>query len=169
MINNNFWDNFVKLCNENGKKPNPVAKELGISSGSVTGWKNGVLPRDTAVRKIADYFGVSVDYLLGKTDQKEKPLIDADEELTECVETLKSRPDLRVFISYAQDADPSAIELLSSVVQNMISKKELDPENAKIAAFSGYAKPPKDSEADRAAEIERLTKRIRELENGSDS
>lgn len=57
-----FWAKFVELCNKNGKKPNPVAKELGISSGSVTSWKNGVQPHDSTLMKIANYFGVPVDY-----------------------------------------------------------------------------------------------------------
>ncbi len=73
MIDNYFWSNFVKLCNEHGTSPNAIAKELGISSGSVTGWKNGAFPRDGTLIKIAVYFNVSTDYLLGKTDQKEKP------------------------------------------------------------------------------------------------
>ena len=65
-----FWDNFVKLCNERGVKPNPVAKELKLSSGSVTAWKNGAEPRDTALQKIADYFGISVSEL---TKEKKPP------------------------------------------------------------------------------------------------
>jgi len=68
-----FWNIFYNLCTLHNKKPNPVAKELGISSGTVTNWKNGTLPSSSALEKLADYFGVSVDYLLGKTEQKEKP------------------------------------------------------------------------------------------------
>lgn len=71
-----FWENFIRLCNERNAKPNNVAKALGIPSGSVTDWKNGRTPRSTTTQKIADYFGVSIDYLLGKTDQKEKPAED---------------------------------------------------------------------------------------------
>ena len=67
-----FWNVFYGLCLLHDKKPNPVAKELGISSGTITKWKNGSLPNSSALRKLADYFDVSVDYLLGKTDQ-EKP------------------------------------------------------------------------------------------------
>lgn len=66
-----FWENFVALCNKNGTKPNPVAKELGISSGSVTFWKKGKVPHHSTLIKLANYFGVTVDYLL--TEQKEKP------------------------------------------------------------------------------------------------
>lgn len=65
-----FWKFFLKLCEKNGEKPNPVAKKLNISSGSVTNWKKGVVPQDTTLIKIADYFGVTVDYLLGKEDER---------------------------------------------------------------------------------------------------
>jgi transcriptional regulator with XRE-family HTH domain len=68
-----FWDTFIDLCAKNGKKPNPVAKELGFGSSAVTYWKRGTVPSDISLKKIADYFSVSVDYLLGKTEQKEKP------------------------------------------------------------------------------------------------
>lgn len=65
-----FWERFVKLCVENSTKPNPVAAELKISSGAVNKWKNGAQPHDTTLIKIADYFHVSVDYLLGNTDER---------------------------------------------------------------------------------------------------
>ena len=61
-----FWNIFVSLCVKHNTKPNPVAKALGLSSGSVTKWKNGATPNATALHKLADYFGVTVDYLLGK-------------------------------------------------------------------------------------------------------
>ncbi len=78
-----FWKRFSEECALMGKKPNPVAKELGISSGTVTGWKNGALPKSELLSKIASYFNVSVDYLLGKTDIKEKPATDDGDELSQ--------------------------------------------------------------------------------------
>lgn len=59
-----FWNNFVRLCNEKGLRPNPAAKEMGFSSASVTKWKQGTIPRGNALQKIADYFGVTVNDLL---------------------------------------------------------------------------------------------------------
>ena len=76
-----FWETFLGLCNQNSTKPNPVAKELGISSGSVTSWKNGKVPHHSTLLKIADYFGVSVDYLL--TGEKEKAPREIPEGLSE--------------------------------------------------------------------------------------
>ncbi|MGM9936452.1 MAG: helix-turn-helix domain-containing protein, partial [Candidatus Ornithomonoglobus sp.] len=64
-----FWDCFYRLCEKSGTKPNPLAKELGISSGSITKWKNGGIPNGETLIKIADYFNCSIDYLLGREHQ----------------------------------------------------------------------------------------------------
>jgi repressor LexA len=60
-----FWENFTKLCSDLGTSPTQVTKELDIAAGSITKWKNGSAPRASTLRKIADYFGVTVEYLLG--------------------------------------------------------------------------------------------------------
>lgn len=60
-----FYDIYVLLCKEIGKKPSAVAQELGINKSNVTNWKNnGCTPRGATLTKIADYFGVSIDFLL---------------------------------------------------------------------------------------------------------
>lgn len=65
-----FWENFIKLCAEKGKTPTSVVLDLGYSKGTVTHWKNGHVPQVLALHKIADYFGVTVEYLLGKETEK---------------------------------------------------------------------------------------------------
>ena len=63
-----FYDIFVSLCREKGIKPTPLAHKLGINAASVSYWKrSGSTPKQEILNKIADYFGVSVDFLLGKT------------------------------------------------------------------------------------------------------
>ena len=66
-MGNVFFERFAELCKKIGETPNSVAKRLGISSGSVTAWKNGTEPRYSTVTKIADFLGTSADYLLGNT------------------------------------------------------------------------------------------------------
>lgn len=65
-----FFERFAELCKEIGETPNSIAKILGISSGSVTAWKNGTEPRNKTLSAIADHFGVTTDYLLGKETEK---------------------------------------------------------------------------------------------------
>ena len=50
-----------------------MAAELGIASGTVTGWKNGALPRKPVLDKICDYFGVTTGYLLGEKPDTPTP------------------------------------------------------------------------------------------------
>jgi transcriptional regulator with XRE-family HTH domain len=66
-----FWKNFVDLCVKNSTSPNAVAKELSIASGAVTKWKNGSVPHQTTLTKIATYFNVTVEELI--SEQKETP------------------------------------------------------------------------------------------------
>lgn len=77
-----FYDIFKKLCDDRGITTTKASHEIGFSKGSVTYWrklyKSGkdVKPDSYTAAKIADFFGVSVDYLLGRTDDP----IDYDED-----------------------------------------------------------------------------------------
>ncbi|MBR2422582.1 MAG: helix-turn-helix transcriptional regulator [Oscillospiraceae bacterium] len=65
-----FFERYSALCKEHDETPNSVAKKIGASSGSVTAWKKGTDPRNATLAKIADFFGVTTDYLLGKENEK---------------------------------------------------------------------------------------------------
>lgn len=65
-----FYDRLLELCQENGKKITPVVRELGLSTGGIARWRNGSVPDGDTLYKIAKYFDVSVDYLLGKSNVK---------------------------------------------------------------------------------------------------
>ena len=66
-----FYENYVKLCNSVGKSPSAVAVELKFGKPSVTRWKSWTEPRDATLQKIADYFGVTVEYLKGEETKKD--------------------------------------------------------------------------------------------------
>ena len=61
-----------------------LADFLGISSNNITDWKSG---RNKSYRlylpQIAEYYGVSLDWLSGNSDQKEKPVPSEGYELSE--------------------------------------------------------------------------------------
>ena len=65
-----FWKNYQTLCAQKGLSANKVAKDLSISSGSVTNWKNGTIPSNATLQKIADYFEVSINCLLEEQNSK---------------------------------------------------------------------------------------------------
>lgn len=59
-----FWENFVRQCEKIAKSPTAVVEELGFKRSAVTSWKNGALPQVKNRKKIADYFGITVDELM---------------------------------------------------------------------------------------------------------
>ena len=67
-----LYDNITSLCNERGIKGGKMCTDIGISKGLLTDLKMGRRTGVSAVtaQKIADYFGVSVAYLLGKETEK---------------------------------------------------------------------------------------------------
>ena len=60
-----MYDIFVQLLEQSGKKASDVSKATGIPSSTFSDWKKGKSsPKTEKLQKIADYFGVSVKYLM---------------------------------------------------------------------------------------------------------
>lgn len=63
-----FFDIFHALCEEKGVSCKKAAAEIGLSNSITTKWKKtGATPGGETLEKVAAYFGVTTDYLLGKT------------------------------------------------------------------------------------------------------
>lgn len=77
-----FFDRFQALCREKGVSVYRACTDIGLNRSAVAKWKAGGKPNGTTAGRLADYFGVSTDYLLGQTEQK-TPSVAAlsDEEL----------------------------------------------------------------------------------------
>lgn len=64
--------NFFNLLQEKGITAKAFSNETGISTGNISDWKHDrCLPSADKLILIADYFGCSIDYLLGRTDSPE--------------------------------------------------------------------------------------------------
>lgn len=75
-----FYDVFKALCDAKGLSPKRAVLEMGLSNSLATRWKKtGSTPNGDTLNKVAEYFGVSVDYLLGV---KKEPLQQEKQEIT---------------------------------------------------------------------------------------
>ena len=105
-----FHNALNALIEEKGITPYRVAKDLGIHQGTMGKYAKGNnVPEAKNLTKIAEYFNVSVDYLLGKTDK--------NIELTEGVE-------YAFFEGYKQLDDEDKAEL-NRAAQRMLELKRL--------------------------------------------
>lgn len=68
-----FSEILRKLMSEKDISNYRVAKDINVSNTTIANWLNGVSrPNNEKLQKLADYFDVSVDYLIGKTDTNQE-------------------------------------------------------------------------------------------------
>lgn len=64
-----FYQRIKFLRNKFNLTQEQLGKEIGISKVSVWQWENGInYPKQEIAQKLCDYFNVSLDYLMGRTD-----------------------------------------------------------------------------------------------------
>ena len=118
-----FYDLFYELCLKKGVTPSKACLDMGLSRSLAAKWKNTkATPSADVMSKISDYFGVSADYLLGKEEQKEKPLINGDEELTEYLEELRTRPEMKMLFKLTKGATKADVEKAVKIIETMLEK-----------------------------------------------
>lgn len=113
-----FYDRLKSLCDERGIAISKVVYQLGFSSGNLARWKSGIVPRSDTLKKIADYFGVTTDYLLGNektptTDESDE----RDKELMEYLDYLRSRPECRALMRTVRGATKEEVERNVAVLE----------------------------------------------------
>lgn len=68
-------ENLKEARKESKKKIYEIEKELGINHQSLYNWENGKQePSILMCYKLAEYYGVTLDYLIGRTDKNEKQI-----------------------------------------------------------------------------------------------
>ena len=79
------------------------AKEFNIANGTVGNWESGNRQPDyITINKIADFFGVSIDYLLGRTDFSAEENRKLCQNVTRLWETIKNPPNPENIIGILQ-------------------------------------------------------------------
>lgn len=66
-----FYERLIMLCKAKNIKISNLLIEIETNGNVSSRWKNGAIPTGEKLIKLADYFNVSVDYLLGRMDKRE--------------------------------------------------------------------------------------------------
>ena len=124
MKNETMYNRIETLCKERNTNITAMCRELDIARSSLSELKQGRTKSLSYeyTSKIADYFGVDPDYIAGKSDFKNKPLVNQDEELTEYLEELKNRSEMRMLFQLAKgaskDDDEKAVKIVEAFLKN---------------------------------------------------
>lgn len=120
-----MYEIFEQLLQKYDVTSYKVAKEAGVTQTALSNWKTGKsTPTTKTLQRIADYFGVTIDYLM-TGEEKENDKYYVNEETAEMAQTLfKNRP-LRVLFDAAKDATPEDLETTYNMLM-ALKKKERD-------------------------------------------
>ncbi len=123
-----MYEIFEKLCIQHNVTPYRVCKETGITTATISNWKAGrYVPKADKLQKIADYFGVSLSYLMSGKEESEKkePALttkdqrDIEKILEQTKEQLLNQEGLMF------DGDPASPEAIDSILSAMQIGMEL--------------------------------------------
>lgn len=112
-----FYDIFLDLCKRKGVSCHKAALDIGLSNATPTTWKKrGLTPKGDTLAKIADYFDVSVEYLLG-TGPEQRPISKAD---------ILNEIDVAFYGDYQQldEEDRETLRAMARIMRERREKKQ---------------------------------------------
>lgn len=112
-INMTVFERIKFLSQKQGKSLNQVEEELGLSKNVLYRMKNSDNPTKERLLVLANYFGVSVDYLLGRTDSP-TPVISDTNPTNEKIKILARKMD---------HLDDSQLDTIDGLIDNFFDKK----------------------------------------------
>ena len=108
---------FEELLQKRGVSTYKVAKDTGIAQSVFSSWKNGIsTPKQDKMQKIADYFNVSVEYLMTGKEKEGGEKYYLNEETTKMAQTIFENKELRMLFDAAQDASPDDLQTVHSML-----------------------------------------------------
>lgn len=120
-----MYDKVAELMKKNGLRISDVARATGVPYSTFTDWKAGrYVPKYDKLQKIADFFGVSVDYLLSEnpdTDdapvqKNEHPGYYTNPETARKAQELFDDPKYRVLFDAAEGSDPDDLQMAADLL-----------------------------------------------------
>lgn len=110
-----IFDIIKTLAKEQGKNVKEVALELGFGENLFYKWKTQS-PTTDKLQKVADYFNVSTDFLLGRTTERRNSTKDIN-----IYQEFKNRDEIDAFIKEISTTDKETLKQLIEIY-NVIKK-----------------------------------------------
>lgn len=111
-----MYEKFEKLLKQKNVTPYRVHKETGISTATLSDWKNGKsVPKKDKIEKICEYFSVPISYFY--SDEKDSVMTKRDEK--EINNILLNTEQLLQQEGLMFDGDPASPEAIESILSAM--------------------------------------------------
>ena len=114
-----MYEIFEQLLQKNNLTPYKVAKEAGVTQTALSNWKTGKsTPTTKTLQKIADYFGVTIDYLMNGEEKDTEPTL-TKRDTKEITEMMNGIEELLKQDGLMFDGNPASQEAIDSILSAM--------------------------------------------------
>lgn len=116
------YEAFEKICKTRGVTPYRVAKDTGVTTATLSSWKNGrYIPKTDKLQILADYFGVDVRLFLENEDVQtvEQEEYYYDKETLETAQELARNKELQLLFDAARNIDKEDIIFVCDLIKRM--------------------------------------------------
>lgn len=104
---------FEELLQKHGVSTYRVSKETGIAQSVFSSWKNGIsTPKQDKMQKLADYFNVSLEYLMTGEEKKGGEKYYLNDETAKIAQDIFENKELRMLFDTARDAEPEDLQVV---------------------------------------------------------
>ena len=118
---------FEELLQKRGVSTYKVAKDTGIAQSVFSSWKNGIsTPKQDKMQKIADYFNVSVEYLMTGKEKEGGEKYYLNEETSQIAQDIFDNKELRLLFDAAKDAQPDDLQTVHQMLLALKRKERGD-------------------------------------------
>ncbi len=122
-----MYEIFEELCEQKGVTPYRVCKETGITTATVSNWKAGrYTPKSDKMQKLADYFGVPLDYLMYGKESEESTNYYLNDETASIAQDIFENRELRILFDAARDAEPEDLAAVHTMLLALKRKERRD-------------------------------------------
>lgn len=119
------YERIESLRKERKISQGNLEKELGFSNGSISKWKTS-MPKPERLQKIADYFGVTVDYLMTGNESDGKERYYTNDETASIAQEIFDNKELRLLFDAAKDAQPEDLQTVHQMLLALKRKERGD-------------------------------------------
>ena len=118
-----FYERLCELIKKRCLSQRKLEIILGFSNGSISKWKT-YMPNAEKIQKIADYFNVSVEYLLTGEEKEGGEKYYLNDETAKMAQKIFENKELRTLFDAAQDASPEDLEAAHNVLLALKRKEK---------------------------------------------
>ena len=123
----NMYSIFEQLLQKYGVSTYKVSKDTGIAQSVFSAWKNGIsTPKQDKIQKIADYFNVSVDYLMTGKEKEGGEKYYINDETASIAQEIFDNKELRLLFDAAKDAQPDDLQTVHQMLLALKRKERGD-------------------------------------------